>query len=210
MLGRSGTRLRRSRSNGTSWDKLTPIGPSLEDAADWVRRFPLSQKDLRDLAAMSSADKTWCQRVAEFRDRYSRKSSLMKRFDAAGFPTESRRAGGRQDRRGGHGHKQPAGGRWTGWRSSRRFVTATTVEDLPAAVLLYTAIAGPTAAMLRASSPLRATAKAGPISRSRERLGERRRIGEVRGWGQRATSRTLEAARLVPRQQLASHGSRRV
>lgn len=44
-------------------------------------------KDLRDLAAMSSTDDQWRKRLAELRRRYSRKSSLMKRFNAAGFPS---------------------------------------------------------------------------------------------------------------------------
>jgi hypothetical protein len=43
--------------------------------------------DLRDLATVRSSDCTsWEERVADFRSAYSRKSSLMRRFDKAGFP----------------------------------------------------------------------------------------------------------------------------
>ena len=45
-------------------------------------------KDLRDLAAMSSTSSQWQKRVVEFRRQYSRKSALMRRFDAADFPSE--------------------------------------------------------------------------------------------------------------------------
>jgi len=44
-------------------------------------------KDLRDVAATSSAPDYWHERVAEYRPRYCRKSNLMSRFDAAGFPS---------------------------------------------------------------------------------------------------------------------------
>jgi hypothetical protein len=43
--------------------------------------------DLRDVPTASSTNQRWHQRVAEYRRRYSRKSSLMSRFDAAGFPS---------------------------------------------------------------------------------------------------------------------------
>jgi hypothetical protein len=49
-------------------------------AVEWL-------KDLRDLALMSSEGDQWEERVVEFRRRYSRKSSLMKRFNAADFPS---------------------------------------------------------------------------------------------------------------------------
>jgi hypothetical protein len=46
-----------------------------------------SLSDLRDLAVMSSEGSQWEERVVEFPRRYSRKSSLMKRFNAADFPS---------------------------------------------------------------------------------------------------------------------------
>ncbi len=45
-------------------------------------------KDLRDLAMMSSSVDQWTAQITDFRARYYRKSSLMKRFDKADFPSQ--------------------------------------------------------------------------------------------------------------------------
>lgn len=45
--------------------------------------------DLRDLATDPEAMRQWQARIVEFRQRYARRPSLMRRFDRAGFPAHS-------------------------------------------------------------------------------------------------------------------------
>ena len=58
----------------------TTYQKNYDRAVQWLQ-------DMRDVAAMSSAADQWEGRVAKLRRRHARKSSLMKRFDAAGFPS---------------------------------------------------------------------------------------------------------------------------
>lgn len=69
----------------TIWRKVesllqTTIPRDYDRAVKWLQ-------DLRDLARTSSSDtKTWEERVRGLRRQHSRKPSLLKRFDDAGFP----------------------------------------------------------------------------------------------------------------------------
>jgi hypothetical protein len=66
------------------WEEVTSLlTASKQDNYDAAVRL---LGDLRDLATNPVRLAAWQARVAEFRQRYSRRPSLMQRFDKAGFP----------------------------------------------------------------------------------------------------------------------------